>query len=160
MAEILTGQCFPTMQHDYQTGFCRERANYWLPCEWTILILTREKWWLAMPLRLYSFSFDDLLISAFIKGDDNVMTFIKSHSVLPVALSYIIWVSFLWPWCVSVPPNVRGWGGGEGATEGKPSGEIRALSLCVIQYHACVPMNGCQDIWVQSQGTSHGCVRL
>ena len=34
----------------------------------------------------------------------------------------------------------------KGATEGKPSGEIRALSLCVIQYHACVPMNGCQDI--------------
>lgn len=33
----------------------------------------------------------------------------------------------------------------KGATEGEPSGEIRALSLCVIQYHACVPMNGCQD---------------
>lgn len=53
-------------------------------------------------------------------------------------------------------------GGGwqRGATEGKPSGEIRALFLCVIQYHACVPMNGCQDIGVQSQGTSQGLVRL
>lgn len=51
--------------------------------------------------------------------------------VLPVVLGYIIWVSFLWPWCVSVPPNVRGVGWRRGATKGKPSGEIRALSLFV-----------------------------
>lgn len=25
-------------------------------------------------------------------------------------------------------------------------GNQSSLSLCVIQYHACVPMNGCQDI--------------
>lgn len=138
----------------------------------------------SLPLRFYSFAFNDLLIYAFIKATGNVMTsnhiwaknvisnkkgkhgrwngYESSHRlvVLPVVLGYIIWVSVLWPWCVSVPPNVRGVGWWRGATEGKPSGEFGALSLCVIQYHACVPMNGCQEIWVQSQGTSHGRLRL
>lgn len=37
-------------------------------------------------------------------------------------------------------------GGGEGGHRGQTQrGNQSSLSLCVIQYHACVPMNGCQD---------------
>lgn len=67
--------------------------------------------------------------------------------MLPVVLfHYIIRVFlFLWPWCFFCATQCERGVVAKGATEGKPSGEIRALSLCVIQYHACVPMNGCQD---------------
>lgn len=39
-------------------------------------------------------------------------------------------------------------------------GNQSPLSLCVIQYHACVPMNRRQDIQVQSQRTGHGHIRI
>lgn len=135
-------------------------------------------------LCLYSFSCNDLLIYAFIKPSGNVMTssnhiWAKNITslqrkmkklwercchcliVLPVVHGYIIpSLLLLAMMCLCATQCEGGWGDGEGAAEGKPSGEIRALSLCVIQYHACVPMNGCQDIWVRSQGTSRGRARL
>lgn len=81
--------------------------------------------------------------------------------MLPVVLSYIIRVSYHWPWCVFLchPMCVCAGGGGgvsKGPQRANPAGKSElSLSLCVIQYHACVPMNGCQDIRVQSQETSH-----
>lgn len=51
---------------------------------------------------------------------------------LPVVLfGYIIWASFLWPWCVSVPPNVRGGGVAARGHRGRTQrGNQSSLSLC------------------------------
>lgn len=150
-----------------------------------------EKRWSVFPFTFYSFSFDDLLIYAFIWAHGNVTTYqitfelkklkhlsvnktekhgrwksnralslshratrgpLSSHhlKLLPLAMMHF---------CATQCERV--WGGGEGPQRANPKGKSElSLSLCVIQYHACVPMSACQDIWVQSQGMSHGRVRL
>lgn len=186
MAEILTGQCLPVFAYSAAWSsnrlFHREKQILSL----TKKKKRREKGdLLALPFRSYSFFFQDLFIYAFIKPQCTVMAFIKSHlgqktshlqqerkawAMRALSLSHCTtrgsWLHHLFLPLVMVrfcatQCEEGGWGGNEGPQRANPAGKSELfLSLCVIQYHACVPMNGCQDIWVQSQGTGHGSARL
>lgn len=64
MAEISTGQCLSTMQHDYQTGLYRERereaaSNSQLDEQFSLFFLWRS----ASLFRFYRFSSTDLFNS-------------------------------------------------------------------------------------------------